>query len=465
MIQDQHRYLASEMAIFDGSAPDSKFDDPKPSFANVRPDSRQPKLTTFVWDRCFETAIASVDDQHRRLVDLINLLADSFVVDAPGGAESIQAVFDQLVDYARNHFSDEEDLMRSEGLAPEYIERHCQAHRDFSTQLGLLWAARKTMREPRELLLDFLVAWLGFHILGEDQAMATQIRAIRDGTTPALAYELLRAPRDLDRGTHALIDAVQSLYHTLSLQNRELAEANIHLEKRVAERTLELDTSNAALRAAYREMEELARIDGLLGIANRRHFEERLDLEWRRAFREKQPLALMMIDVDHFKRFNDQYGHQAGDSCLQAVAKKIAGAKRATDLLARYGGEELVVLLPNTSLAGAEQFARLTCAAVEGAAIAHVASPVANHVTVSIGVASLIPHDVEHSPELIALADQALYAAKAGGRNQVALARRPDSTTDRVGVAVPASASLPVPAPGQTMTICGDSIGSVLVGG
>ncbi len=388
----------------------------------ARADGPPASPKTFVWDRHFETGIASVDDQHRRLVDLINRLADSFVVDAPESTHTVHAVFDRLVEYAREHFGDEENLMRNESLCPEYIDHHCRVHRDFSTQLELLWSSRNAMREAREVLLGFLVAWLGFHILGEDHVMAMQIDAIRGGMRPDAAYQRVRTRADLDRGTHALIDAVQSLYHALSLQNHALVEANIRLEERVSERTRELDASNSALRDAYRDMENLARTDGLLAIANRRHFEERLELEWQRALRERQPLAMLMVDVDYFKRFNDHYGHQAGDSCLRAIADTIGQNKRSTDLLARYGGEELVLLLPNTSLADAQRLARIACAAVEHVAITHAASPVGDHVTVSIGVASLVPNGREPSADLIAAADRALYDAKQGGRNRIAVA-------------------------------------------
>ena len=313
--------------------------------------------------------------------------------------------------------------MRAECVTPEYVDHHCKVLRDFSSQLALLWESRNRMKEPREVLLRFLVAWLGFHILGEDHAMAKQIGAIRAGTSPAAAYERLRENPDQDHSMRALIDALQGLSHTLWLQNQELAEANARLEERVAERTRELAESNATLRDAFRNMENLAHADELLGVANRRQFDRRLDLEWRRAYRAKAPLSLLMIDVDHFKRFNDFYGHPAGDNCLRTIARAISCCKRATDLVARYGGEELAMLLPDTPLAGAESLGCAARAAVEDAAIEHAASPVTNRVTVSVGVASAIPGDLRGSANLIAAADRALYAAKTGGRNRVARAR------------------------------------------
>ncbi len=375
-------------------------------------------MKTFIWDRHFETGLTTVDEQHQKLVILINRLGDSFVAEGTGAAESLQGVFDELARYAREHFGDEEQLMRAEHLAPEYIALHRAVHAEFAIQLSQLWEFQNHTHDPRETLLGFLVAWLSFHILGEDQAMATQIAAIRAGATPAEAYEHIVAHQDQDRRTHALVDALQSLYRILSVRNQELADANTGLEERVSERTRDLGEANTALREAYRKMEDMAHVDGLLGIANRRHFDERFDLEWKRAYRERLPIALLMIDVDHFKKFNDAYGHLAGDDCLRRVADAISGGKRATDLLARYGGEEFVLLLPSTPLAGAGKAAAEACAAVAKASIAHRASPVAGHVTVSIGVASCTPDDPRGAAELIAAADRALYAAKEGGRDR-----------------------------------------------
>ncbi len=188
------------------------------------------------------------------------------------------------------------------------------------------------------------------------------------------------------------------------------------------------------------ELRRIAMIDGLTAVANRRHFDETLDLEWRRSRRSGQPLALLMIDVDHFKPFNDQYGHPAGDVCLQSVALALMSVSlRPADLVARYGGEEFVVLLPGTSRAGAEHVARAVLDAVEGLEIAHEASLTAQYVTVSVGVACYdddSPCWAPPSPasrfrddlstrcfphELVQAADKALYSAKRSGRARARL--------------------------------------------
>lgn len=161
--------------------------------------------------------------------------------------------------------------------------------------------------------------------------------------------------------------------------------------------------------------------DGLLGIANRREFERVLKLEWRRAARERQPLSLLMIDIDCFKRFNDTYGHQAGDTCLRGVADVLRGAAaRPGDMVARYGGEEMVVLMPHTSMEGAMRMAERIHAMLAERALPFAASPVAQHVTVSIGVSSMLPVRNANRSVLVQQADEGLYAAKEAGRNGTA---------------------------------------------
>lgn len=164
----------------------------------------------------------------------------------------------------------------------------------------------------------------------------------------------------------------------------------------------------------------LAFIDGLTGLANRRRFDETLQLEWRRCRRNDSPLALLMIDIDHFKLYNDRYGHQAGDSCLQAVAATLKAAfGRAQDLVARYGGEEFVCLLPECDHAAAKPKADALVQAVASLGLPHESSPTAATLTISLGIAVIIPN-VSRSPEdLVMAADAALYQAKQQGRNQV----------------------------------------------
>ena len=173
------------------------------------------------------------------------------------------------------------------------------------------------------------------------------------------------------------------------------------------------------LAAANRELEKLSRQDGLTGIANRRYFDSYLVTEVRRGARERQSLSLILSDVDHFKAFNDCYGHQAGDDCLRRVAAALSSAgRRPADLAARYGGEEFAMVLPGTVLEGAIDVAQAVSRVIEGLGIPHARSAVNPKVTLSQGIVSLTPEKETSSEDLIQRADQALYLAKQQGRNR-----------------------------------------------
>ncbi len=166
-----------------------------------------------------------------------------------------------------------------------------------------------------------------------------------------------------------------------------------------------------------------ATMDGLTGIANRRSFDEKLEIEWSRAQRNGQPIALILADVDHFKRYNDHYGHVKGDACLKAVAGILQREIfRPGDLVARYGGEEFAVILPGTDLQGARTVAERLRSDMERTALPHVASEVAPWVTMSVGVVATVPLREMPSAWLISAADKAMYKSKYGGRNRVSVA-------------------------------------------
>ncbi|AOE87168.1 response regulator [Pseudomonas sp. TCU-HL1] len=206
--------------------------------------------------------------------------------------------------------------------------------------------------------------------------------------------------------------------------------ARIRYHSRSYVTLLQRDEAHRALRESQQQLLEtnlvlqrLMNSDGLTGLSNRRHFDEYLDMEWRRALREQSELSLLMIDVDHFKGYNDSFGHVAGDEALRRVAEAIrASGSRATDLAARYGGEEFAMVLPGTASGGARLLAEKVRRSIEALAIPHD-KPVAGSVlSVSIGVATLVPKTGQPSLLLVDTADQGLYQAKNNGRNQVALA-------------------------------------------
>jgi len=182
----------------------------------------------------------------------------------------------------------------------------------------------------------------------------------------------------------------------------------------------ELEAERAKLAAANVELERLATQDGLTGLANRRYFNDLLDKEWARAARDKTQVALVLVDVDLFKKLNDTYGHPTGDECLRKVAAVLQNAiHRPGDVAARYGGEEFAILLPGNTQAGAGLLAGRMRREVENLRVEHNESPF-GHMTISCGVAALRPDATRPPVELVEKADQALYRAKEEGRNRVA---------------------------------------------
>lgn len=195
--------------------------------------------------------------------------------------------------------------------------------------------------------------------------------------------------------------------------SQEVRERAVYLQGRL------LFLEKKALDAMTDTLEHLSRTDALTGLANRRHFDEFLAREWANCVREGSEINLLFIDVDFFKPYNDHYGHRAGDDCLAAVGRALGEqALRGADFIARYGGEEFVAMFPQNDRAGLVAMAERIGRAIDELALPHAASTVASHVTVSIGIASMVPAREDAPSRLIEMADEALYRAKAGGRHR-----------------------------------------------
>lgn len=242
-----------------------------------------------------------------------------------------------------------------------------------------------------------------------------------------LAPQTLKKPLKLQRSVNrqdelslleTQVNELQDKLHAHMERQRSdelaMAASRDHLAELVEART-------AQLKAANQSLEALSRHDSLTGLANRRHFDELKEVEFRRAIRHKTPLAVLMCDVDFFKVYNDTYGHMLGDECLRQVAEALRCVfGRSGEVVARIGGEEFVVMLPNVDLAQANVAAQRLRASLAEREVAHGGSLVSPYVTLSIGVAELDPETMDHFDLLLQRADQALYRAKRQGRDRVA---------------------------------------------
>jgi diguanylate cyclase (GGDEF)-like protein len=233
-------------------------------------------------------------------------------------------------------------------------------------------------------------------------------------------------------------DLIESQLHTINVQltaeiaQRQRAQAMLQVLLEIISRErddLEIivqtimehgDIVDNQWQQKLNEAMQLAELDSLTQIANRRRFDSYLDHQWRQTLREQASLSVILCDIDYFKQYNDAYGHRAGDICLQQVAKALQNTlKRPADLFARYGGEEFAAILPQTSETGAIRVAERMQAAIAQLQIPHSRSTVCPHVTVSIGIASTLPHQGRSQTNLLDEADQRLYRAKQQGRNQI----------------------------------------------
>ncbi|WP_271252383.1 response regulator [Pseudanabaena sp. Chao 1811] len=276
-------------------------------------------------------------------------------------------------------------------------------------------------RQPDMILLDAMMPVLdGFECCARLQQLP------HGDHTPVLIITALEDRESVDRAYEVgASDYVTKPIHWAVLRQRVkrlLEQANLRQQ---------LEAANKRLAVVVKELQRLVSIDGLTQVANRRCLDEYLEQEFRRSSREKVPISLVLCDIDFFKNYNDNYGHQEGDLCLQSVAQAISKAtNRPADLVARYGGEEFAIVLPNTDREGGMNVAMRANEIVRSLQLPHEHSEVANYVTISCGVATLFPHQHTQAINLLLKsADRALYVAKAEGRNCV---RQSDSNLEEI---------------------------------
>jgi diguanylate cyclase (GGDEF)-like protein len=316
----------------------------------------------------------------------------------------------------------------------------------FRDRYGLDWRIVVAMPESefdgplrRNALFNLLISLATLGLSGA-MALAVVNRVNRSLSDLVAGSEALAAG-DLDRtlapGTVAetarLAGSLNAMAANLRESFRNLRARNVAVSEEVAQRTRELIDSNQRLeeeialrrraemelRSSNAELQVLAHTDRLTGVANRNQLDQQLAIEWQRHRREQKSISLLMLDADRFKAYNDCFGHLAGDRCLIRITEVVRETcNRSSDLLARFGGEEFVVLLPDTDCPGAITLAERLQEALERQAIPHPKAVVGGRVTISIGIATLVPDAYNGPQDLIASADAALYRAKEGGRNR-----------------------------------------------
>lgn len=254
--------------------------------------------------------------------------------------------------------------------------------------------------------LSALLGWI-VSVFLLDRLVVRPVRRLAD-----MAQRLGEGELDI-RTAYRRGDEVGDLGAALNTMARRLETYTEGLELAVRERTADLEAAN-------QELERLATTDGLTGLRNHRFFQETLEFELDRAGRAPRPLTLLMLDVDHFKSFNDTHGHPAGDELLKRLARAVEGRLRRTDIVARYGGEELAIVLLDTDAAGGERIANDLAKVIREIDLPGVEAQPLGHLSASIGLASY-PRDAADRATLIRRADAALYAAKHGGRDQVVM--------------------------------------------
>lgn len=368
-------------------------------------------MDAFQWNQCFVTGLVDVDDQHHRLVDLINRFGEIVTRSESASNAELKEVFAELAQYATHHFTEEEALMQSRGLDPRHITTHRGNHASFLDEVIRMNESVTTGNQAAaRSLLEFLTHWLAYHILGMDQIMARQMSAIQSGLTPEAAY-LADASRK-DPATETLLGALNGLFQQVSERNRQLEQVNKTLEARVAERT-------QALLEANQQLEDLANTDALTKLPNRRYALRTLAQEWERAVSQDLPLACMMIDADGFKVINDTYGHDAGDGVLRALSRQMLNAVRTDDIVCRLGGDEFLVICTNTPLAGALGLAEKLRTQVDALRVPAGIGEWKGSISVGVATRTAAMTKME---DLIKVADQSVYIAKRNGRNCVASA-------------------------------------------
>lgn len=364
-------------------------------------------MDSFVWGSQYITGLPVIDKQHQHLVRIINQFGEQ-LADCEFQNDSLDILFNQLVEYAAFHFKEEEDTMASFQVDERHVQKHLKAHQMFVEEMSGLYDLRFDDSSAKaQSFFKLLISWLAYHILDMDQEMARQIDDIQAGYSPADAYNQHQVKKN--SSTEPLVNALNHLVEHLSLQTKVLKKLNATLEEKVAKRTEDLSLVN-------KHLKELSLTDVLTGLPNRRYAMRALEDLWTEAIIKKSHLSCMMIDADHFKEVNDQYGHDAGDDVLVALAQNVKKALGNRGILSRLGGDEFFVLCPDMAADVCDELAEVIRRSVSELVIATGQGAWQGSVSIGVASKSIL---IVNSRELIRAADRHMVEAKQAGKNCV----------------------------------------------
>jgi hemerythrin-like metal-binding protein len=273
-------------------------------------------VEVFPWNKNFETGVEIIDEQHKKLVALLNELASTLTQD---NQIEVTRVFDELAEYANFHFETEEAIWVEYFSDDSWLSSHQLTHSTFLPRVLELKEqdSNQSLDEIIEGIVKFLIRWLAFHIIDNDKRMAFVIQNMQAGLS--LEEAKIVADKKMSGSIRVLIETVMTMYDSLSSRTLDLMRER-HKRKKVEE---ELHDANQQLREANRSLEQLSITDQLTGLFNRRHFNSIFMQELKRAYRDTTSLSLIIVDIDFFKRINDQHGHSEGDRVLVQVSRKL----------------------------------------------------------------------------------------------------------------------------------------------
>jgi diguanylate cyclase (GGDEF)-like protein/hemerythrin-like metal-binding protein len=360
----------------------------------------------FLWNKNFETGVEIIDEQHKNLVSLLNKLTVTLIYD---DSFEVARVFEEMAAYAEYHFKTEEAIWAPCFKDDAWLTSHQEIHSSFIPSVLKLKEEQGDMplRETMEHILKFLIHWLVYHIVDSDKRMAIVLENMQAGASLEEAKNI--SDEEMYNSAQVLIDTVLIMYDEIS--SRTLSLMRERLKRKAAEE---------ALIQANRELEKRAITDQLTGLFNRRHFDEVFALELRKNRRNKRNLTLIMLDIDFFKKLNDQYGHAQGDSALEKLGQLLKElCRRPGDIAFRIGGEEFAIVISEQSPSSSHGFAERIRGKVEALKIPSVNNDAMIRIRVSVGVITKVPELTDSVKTYMNEADARLYRAKGQGRNQI----------------------------------------------